>query len=125
MDNYEEWGEEFKLLALAQEAKKEEGEEIVLLSQVISHSCNVGYETYRNMQLKTYNGVKVKSMKHLKELFGKSNAVAEVQARGDDYITLVFENGQVVVLEEPAAVHAFKDIASEHFIQKWCSEDLL
>lgn len=125
MDNYEEWGEEFKLLALAQEAKKEEGEEIVLLSQVISHSCNVGYETYRNMQLKTYNGVKVKSMKHLKELFGKSTAGAEAQARGDDYITLVFENGQVVVLEEPAAVHAFKDIASEHFIQKWCSEDLL
>lgn len=126
MDNYEEWGEEFKLLALAQEAKKEEGEEIVLLSQVISHSCNVGYETYRNMQLKTYNGEKVKSMKHLKQLFGESAASAEAQAAdGNNYITLVFENGQVVVMEEAAAVQAFEDIASEHFIQKWCSEDLL
>lgn len=121
MENYEDWGEEFKLLALAQESKEEQGEEIVLLSQVISHSCNVGYETFRNMQLKSFNGAKIKSMKHLKELFDESAARASSES---SYITLVFANGQVVVLQESAAVNAFEEIASEHFIQRWCSEDL-
>lgn len=46
----------------------EGGEEIVLLSQVIAHSCNIGYETQSNLRLSKFNGVPVRSLKHLKRL---------------------------------------------------------
>ena len=68
MGDYEQWGDEFKLLALAQESKTKDVEEVVLLSQVISHSCNIGYETYRNLHLESFNGRRCCSMRHLKAL---------------------------------------------------------
>ncbi len=125
MGDYEQWGDEFKLLALAQESKTEDVEEVVLLSQVISHSCNIGYETYRNLHLESFNGEKVRSMRHLKDLV--DYAVQRVERGGagkDAFITLEFANGQIIVLDEEAAVGAQAQIASEHFIQSFCSEDL-
>ena len=125
MGDYEQWGDEFKLLALAQESKTKDVEEVVLLSQVISHSCNIGYETYRNLHLESFNGEKVRSMRHLKALVDQ--AVQRVERGGagrDTFITLEFANGQIIVLDEEAAVGAQAQIASEHFIQSFCSEDL-
>ena len=125
MGDYEQWGDEFKLLALAQESKTEGVEEVVLLSQVISHSCNIGYETYRNLHLERFNGEQVRSMQHLKILVDEvENRVKLEEEDKDAFLTLEFANGQVIVLDERAAVGAQEQIASEHFIQSFCSEDL-
>lgn len=43
-------------------------EEVVLLSQVISHNCNIGYELCRNLQLKFINGIRVVNLKQLKQI---------------------------------------------------------
>ena len=125
MGGYEQWGDEFKLLALAQESKMDDIEEVVLLSQVISHSCNIGYETYRNLHLKSFNGERVRSLRHLKALVDELEGKAKCENIGKDAcITLEFANGQIIVLDEKAAVGAQEQIATEHFIQSYCSEDL-
>ena len=41
---------------------------MVLLSQVLAHSCNIGYETQRNLVLSKCNGELVRSLKHLKQV---------------------------------------------------------
>ena len=48
--------------------KLEKDEEIVMLSQVIAHSCNIGYEMNKNLHLKSLNNIKIKNLKHLKSL---------------------------------------------------------
>lgn len=47
MSDFEAWAEEFRLLAESEKSLSKAGEEIVLLSQVLSHPCNIGYETFR------------------------------------------------------------------------------
>ena len=39
-----------------------------MLSQVIAHSCNIGYEMNKNLHLKSLNNIKIKNLKHLKSL---------------------------------------------------------
>ena len=39
-----------------------------MLSQVIAHSCNIGYEMNKNLHLKSFNNIKIKNLKHLKQL---------------------------------------------------------
>ena len=39
-----------------------------MLSQVIAHSCNIGYEMNKNLHLKSFNNIKIKNLKHLKSL---------------------------------------------------------
>lgn len=142
MGDFEGWAEEFRLLGLTDSSQREEGEEIVILSQVIAHTCNIGYETYRNMHLKRFNGLQVNNLKHLKQLVdaaaATSTSVSEsnkrkAQSRGNKSATsssleapLVFEftSGQVIVLEAAAAFAAQAQIASEHFINNSCSLDL-
>ena len=46
----------------------EPDQEVVLLSQVLAHSCNIGYETQRNLVLSKCNGELVRSLKHLKQV---------------------------------------------------------
>ena len=122
MGDFERWTEELRLLALADAPQPEHGEEVVILSQVISHTCNIGYETYRNMHLKRFNGETVKSLKHLKELVDLSlrgvNSTKAAKAAKKDAAPLVFEfaSGQLLVLEAEAALTAQAVIASEHFI---------
>jgi S1-C subfamily serine protease len=60
--------EDFRVLSLADEQCAEQGEEVLLLSQVLSHPCNVGYEAFHNLQLLSLNGQKVASLGHLRAL---------------------------------------------------------
>jgi len=113
MGDFERWTEEFRILSLADAPQQQDGEEVVILSQVIAHTCNIGYEAYRNMHLKKFNGEMVSNLKHLKkmidEVYSKKKKVA---------IPLVFEfhTGQVVVLEGGAALASQTALAKEHLI---------
>ena len=68
MHDVSAYAELFKMLSLADSMENIAEEEIVILSQVIAHSCNIGYETAKNLHLKTFNGIHVKNLKHLKQM---------------------------------------------------------
>lgn len=46
----------------------EQEEEVVMLSQVIAHSCNIGYEMNKNLHLKSLNNIPIKNLKQLKSI---------------------------------------------------------
>jgi len=126
MVDFEGWAEEFRILSLSDNSCKEKDEEIVILSQVISHSCNIGYETYRNMALKSFNDVTVKNLKHLKSLIDEAASMSKKQSSaaakraGEGLQTpLVFEfsSNQVIVLEAEKAFAAQREIEKTNFIQ--------
>ena len=39
-----------------------------MLSQVIAHSCNIGYEMNKNLHLKSLNNIPIKNLKQLKSI---------------------------------------------------------
>ena len=51
-------------------------QELVILSQVLAHNCNIGYENNRNMLIRSFNGEAVKSLKHLKTMIDQYTATA-------------------------------------------------
>ena len=81
----------------------EPDQEIVLLSQVLAHSCNIGYETQRNLVLANCNGEQIRSLKQLKQLIDSSAATCK---------SLVFESksGSVIVLNREAAIAAQEQV---------------
>jgi uncharacterized Rmd1/YagE family protein len=137
------WSEEFKILALADSMQTETDEEVVMLSQVIAHSCNIGYEMNKNLRLMKFNNVEIKNLKHLKELVdvldsqneskdsskkvsknGKSSKKSE-NNQSSSSMVFEFSNGQIVVLDGREALGAKDQICREHFIPSFCSADLL
>ena len=82
------WTEEWRILSLADAAPKMVDEQVVLLSQVIAHDCNIGYEQYHNMILKSYNSQPVSNIKQLKQLLLSTDPppqphhIAEAGAKG-------------------------------------------
>ena len=72
--------------------------ELVVLSQVLAHACNIGYEHYRNMVVKKVNGTAIRNLQHLRSLMSK---------RVDNNKFLIeFSNGMVIVLDKTAAYDA-------------------
>lgn len=119
MRDFESWTEEYRLLSLADAPQQEKGEEVVVLSQVIAHTCNIGYESIRNMHLKKFNGEVVKNLKQLKTLIDDTYRRGMGKRGGAKKLApLVFEfhTGIVVVLEAAAALAAQTQISQEHGI---------
>ena len=74
-----EWGDDFDaraplpLLERWQYGLREAAtDQVVVLSQVLAHPSNVGYEHLVNVQLKACNGEPVRNLKHLVQLVEKS-----------------------------------------------------
>lgn len=108
MINFDAWSEEYKLLSLADSTRKEIGQEIVLLSQVISHACNIGYEMQRNTRLLSFNGTPVKNLKHLYSMIQTAKNAHKKLKSKEKSLPFVFEfsEGQVIVLDGEAALNA-------------------
>ena len=109
----------------------EPGQELVLLSQVLAHSCNIGYENSRNMILHTYNGVKVLNLKHLKRLlYNTTTEHADAlsssadQSSSSDKLLFEFTNGMILVLDRQSAMEAQYELCAQHFIPSAFSADL-
>eukprot|EP01041_Mallomonas_annulata_P009432 gene9432-19589_t len=132
MHDFERCAEEYRILQLSDAMQTVAGEEAVLLSQVIANDCNVGYEMMRNQLLKTFNGIPVRNLRHLKSLIDDAIAVAtgEAEAEGEagqggggggggsGNMIFQFSSGVIVVLDG-------LQICKEHFIPSYCSQDLL
>ena len=70
---------------------------MVLLSQVIAHKCNIGYEGSHNMQLVKLNGQPIKNLKQLKEMLFCTK---------DPNLVFEFRSGQQMVLDRLAAMES-------------------
>jgi hypothetical protein len=101
--DFEEWSEELRLLAHTASPRSADLDELVLLSQVLSHPCNIGYETSRNMRLVRLNGQSVRSLAHLKVL------VDACERRGP--LVFEFSSEQIVVIDAAAAEQATLDVS--------------
>lgn len=133
MGSFDHWSDEYKLLSKVNRYQEEEGEEILLLSQVLAHGCNIGYETCKNFVLEKVNGISVKSLKHLRSLLLQWEQSSDADAPkgatkgADDKLVFEFSTpaGYMMVLDREEAMGAQAQLMKEHFIPNECSPDLL
>ena len=99
------------LLGLLHSPLKQEGDEVVVLSQVLAHRANLGYENYFDLHLLKYNNVDVRSLAHLKELVNESTGPFMVFEFAPE------DSGRLVVLDREANDQVTKEVCSEHSIR--------
>ena len=116
MNNFEHYAEDFRLLGMCTDTKKEADEEVILLSQVIAHQCNIGYEMSKNIRLRKVNDIEVKSLKQVKDIVDNVCSLTTS-------VPLVFEfsNDYVIVLDNQTIKKAQDQILKEHFIPSYYS----
>ncbi|KAM3248764.1 protease Do-like 2, chloroplastic isoform X1 [Capsicum annuum] len=106
-----------KLLTKARySSAKFEGEQIVILSQVLANEVNIGYEDLSNEQILKMNGTRIRNIHHLAHL---------VDSCKDKYLVFEFEDNFLVVLEREAASSASSSILKDYGIPAERSLDLL
>ncbi|KAJ3340420.1 hypothetical protein HDU93_007027 [Gonapodya sp. JEL0774] len=102
--------------------KKYPGQELVLLSQVLAHDSNVGYDFVGNIALTKVNGVMVQNLKHAVQLIEKG--IEEGQGAGDDdfsrYVRLDFANSTIIILDAKVTAQNTR----EHEVPRQRSSDL-
>ncbi|KAL3931573.1 MAG: hypothetical protein SGBAC_011244 [Bacillariaceae sp.] len=105
------------LLGHVRKAQQEEGEEVVILVQVLAHPLNLGYDQLCDIQLKTFNNVKVKSLKHLNELIEKCRN--EPDNGENEFVKLEFDpTGNLVILKRSAMPLATRQICKQFSIRQ-------
>ncbi|CAJ1970002.1 unnamed protein product [Cylindrotheca closterium] len=105
------------LLGFVRKPQQEEGEEVVILVQVLAHPLNLGYDQLCDIQLSTFNNVKVKSLKHLNELIEECRK--EPANDDNEFITLEFgQKGNLVILKRSAIPSATRQICKQFSIKK-------
>ncbi|XP_078175048.1 protease Do-like 9 [Carex rostrata] len=92
-----------------------EGEQLVVVSQVLVADINIGYEDIVNTQVLSFNGKPVKNLKGLVQMVEKCK---------EGFLKFDMEYQQIVVLETKSAKAATHDILTTHCIPSAMSEDL-
>jgi len=111
-----EWDSPVKLLdAMMHQQPEEEGQQVVVLSQVLVADINIGYEDIQNVKIVRVNGTEVKNLRQFVEI---------VTTTKDDFLRLDLEYSQVVVLETRAARASTPQILAMHCISEDRSADL-
>lgn len=92
------------------------GEEVVLLSQVIAHHCNIGYESYSNMHLTKFNGENITNIRQLKDRIEelKLRIFSDNTSEKDQYLVFEMSNGRIVVIDAKAAFEAQDQVKLVH-----------
>ena len=98
--------------------KKFQDEEIVVLSQILSHPVNTGYDPVNTtgQQVLECCGEKVRNVKHL---------VALVESCESDFVTVLLFNRRQVVLMRDAAKAATAEVLEQHNIASDRSADIV
>ncbi|KAI5068576.1 hypothetical protein GOP47_0016921 [Adiantum capillus-veneris] len=92
-----------------------EGQEMVLLSQVLAHSVNIGYEDLCHIQALRFNGTKIQNMQHLAQL---------VDSCTSPYMQFELEQRILVVLATDSARASTPAILKDYCIAEDRSQDL-
>ncbi|CAN0108707.1 unnamed protein product [Ectocarpus sp. 12 AP-2014] len=91
-------------------------EDIVILTQVLAHEVNVGYEGFSNMQLLSFNGESVKSLRHLVRL---------ADANRQEFLRFELFRDRLIVLEAAGVPDATTQICKDNSIPSPRSSDLV
>ena len=94
---------------------EEEGQQVVMLSQVLASEVNVGYEDLMNTTVKALNGTDIKNLRQLMEM---------VEQCTDPFLHLDLDYHQVLVLETELARKSTPEILETHRIARDRSDDL-
>jgi len=100
------------LLSLVHEPLKRDGDEVVVLAQVLAHRANLGYENLYDIRLLKFNDVEVRSLCHLEGLIGESTG------RFMSFEFAPEDGGRLVVLDREANDQVTREVCSEHSIGK-------
>jgi hypothetical protein len=109
------WGDYYSdsvshLLGLVHEPLKQRGDEVVVLSQVLAHKSNLGYEHLMDLHLIEFNGVEVRCLRHLQQMIDEST---------EPFMSFQFspkETGRLVVMDRKINDKVTEDVCSEHCI---------
>ncbi|CAM9441847.1 unnamed protein product [Laminaria digitata] len=105
------------LLSVAEHGVRQGGDDnVVIMTQVLAHEVNVGYEGMSNMQLLEFNGERVKSLEHLVRL---------ADANTDPFLRFDLFRNRVVVLDAAAVPTATAQICEDNSIPSPRSADLM
>eukprot|EP00899_Mesostigma_viride_P010040 jgi/Mesvir1/19037/Mv12800-RA.2 len=93
-----------------------EGQELVLLSQVLAHEVNTGYQNLSNVEVLAVNGVKVHDLRHLAKMLLTNTG---------DYVKIDVEKHKTIVLSVQRAIAAQDEILVQHCIPAPCPAGFL
>eukprot|EP00903_Cladosiphon_okamuranus_P015248 g14092.t1 len=96
--------------------RSSDDQEIVILTQVLTHEVNVGYEDFSNMQLLAFNGERVKSLRHLVRLADESK---------EEFLRFDLFRDRLVVLQAAGVAEATTQICEDNSIPSPRSADLV
>lgn len=97
------------LLGQHRKPRQDTGDQVVILIQVLAHPTNLGYDQFCDLQLKSLNDVKVRSLKHLKQL---------VEECTDDFVRLEFcPTGNLVILKRETLQSVTEQVCDDYAIQ--------
>eukprot|EP00977_Amphora_coffeiformis_P025424 scaffold19753_cov231-Amphora_coffeaeformis.AAC.2 len=98
------------LLGKWHSSKQEENDEVVVLSHVLAHQENLGFDTLGDLHLEKCNGEKVRSLNHLKRLLEDCT---------EQFVRFEFApNKQIMVLEHANLERVTQEVCAEHSIPK-------
>ena len=92
-----------------------EGQEVVILSQVLADEVNAGYQGMHDLEVRAVNGKVVSSLRELK---------AEIE-KAPEFLRLDFVNDRVLVISREEAERAHGRIMAKHRVPSRMSQDLL
>lgn len=98
------------LLGKWHDSVEEPTDQVVILSHVLAHPANLGYDTLGDLHLEKINGVKVKSLTHMKQLLDDST---------DEFLRFEFApSSRIVVMERSKLETTTEQVCGEHSIPK-------
>lgn len=117
-----EFGEEWECEApieivhrVIHQRAEEQGEQLVVLTQVLAHDLTIGYEELENMLLLDVNGVIVKNLRQV---------LALVDGCQEEFLRFTLHNNLVLVLKASDARTATPEALEKHGIPSASSPDL-
>merc|ERR1711879_571116 len=81
----------------------------IVLSQVIAHRANLGYENFKNEHLVSFNGEPVKNLRHLDEMIRGTHDLCPT-------LTFEFHSGLQVMLDRETVQKATEEVCAREII---------
>merc|ERR1711972_91474 len=93
-------------------ALPEEGRQIIVLSKVLAHQCNVGYHSLTCMVLHSFNGVVIGNLAQLAQEVARCDQTTYTF----EFLRTGSDGKELVVLDHEECTHAEAEILQQHLI---------
>lgn len=97
---------------------KEPDEQIVVLTQVLTHQINLGYSDLTNLQVVTVDNDRVRNLRHFVDLYESAHR------RGQEFIRIGLDDNRIIVINLRSAHESMPEILHQHRVPADRSPDL-